>query len=222
MIVTADGLHWVKDGPHTDDHLGPDPHEANLEPVIRGLLGKNQVFLDVGAHVGRWALRLAGQASKVIAVEANPETVETLRENISLNQLEDKVTVLPVAAWDCYASFYLEDPNGKYRGGSTRTVPHAEGQVQGLPLDDLLADEPEIGCIKLDVEGADLYALRGLRRTIARTRPRMFIERHDCYGYYKIEEMYELLASMDYQWQDGPRYGEGQYLIVVPQEAEVW
>lgn len=221
MIVTADGLHWVKDGPHTDDHLGPDPHEANLEPVIRGLLGHG-VFLDVGAHVGRWALRMAGQAKKVIAVEANPYTAQTLNENIWLNQLEDQVTVLQVAAWDEEALFHLEDPNGKHRGGSTYVVRDDEGQVRGRPLDSLLGDEPEIGLIKLDVEGADIHALNGLRRTIERCRPRLFIERHDCYGYYKIEDMYELLSSMRLEWQDGPRYGEGQYLIVVPEEVQSW
>jgi FkbM family methyltransferase len=223
-FVRADGLYWVMDGPHTDDHLGPAPHEANLEPVLRGLLGQGRVFLDVGAHVGRWSLRLAGQASKVIAVEANPATAVVLRANIAINHLEHKVAVFEVAAWDRAELLRLEDPNGKERGGSTRVLPADRGgpAIQAGPLDWLLADEPEIGLVKLDVEGADLHALRGMRGLLARTRPSLFIERHDQYGYYHVDELYLLLASMDYDWQDGPTYMGAKYLICQPAETPHW
>jgi FkbM family methyltransferase len=217
-VVTSDGLQWAMDGPQTDDHLGPAGHEANLEPLLRGLLGQGRLFLDVGAHVGRWSLRLAGQASHVIAVEANPVTAVMLRENIRLNGLEEKVTVLEVAAWDCRASLRLEDPNGKVRGGSTRVLPGGE-ETAAIPLDEALnLTGQDLGLVKLDVEGADLHALRGMRALLTDHRPSMLVERHDQYGYYKVEDLYELLASLGYEWTDGPEYMGAKYLICQPEE----
>jgi FkbM family methyltransferase len=222
--VLADGYWWVSGGPATDDHLGHDPHEANLEPVLRGLLGQGRVFLDVGAHVGRWTIRLAGQASKVIAVEANPETAAVLQENIGLNGLAEKVVLLRVAAWDSEAMLRLEDPNAKQRGGSTRVLPGdgRQGEVPAAPLDVLLGGEPEIGLVKLDVEGADLHALRGMAKTLARTRPTLFVERHDQYGYYRVEDLYALLSALGYEWFDAPSYMGAPYLICQPAETPDW
>ena len=218
-VVTSDGLRWMVDGAHTDDHIGPSGHEANLEPLLRGLLGKDRLFLDVGAHVGRWALRLAGQASHVIAVEANPVTAVVLRENIRLNGLEEKVTVLEVAAWDCRASLRLEDPNGKVRGASTRVLPGGEETV-AVALDEALnLTGQDLGLVKLDVEGADLQALRGMRQLLTEHRPSMLVERHDQYGFYAVEDLYELLASLGYEWTDGPEYGGAKYLICQPAET---
>lgn len=223
-IVTADGLYWVMEGPHTDDHLGPSGHEANLEPLLRGLLGHGRVFLDVGAHVGRWSLRLAAQASLVIAVEASPATAGVLRENIKLNQLEDRVTVLEFAAWDRRCSLFLDDPNGKERGGSTRVLRTGGGtEVTAMPLDEVLdPGTQDIGLVKLDVEGADLHALSGMRRLLAAARPSMLVERHDQYGYYKVEDLYELLGKLGYSWADGPEYMGAKYLICQPAETPAW
>ena len=223
-VIEVDGFQWMLGGTETDDHLGPAPHEGNLEPVVRGLLGQDKVFLDVGAHVGHYTIRLARQASHVIAVEASPETAAVLRENIALNSLGARVTVLEVAAWDSHTSLRLEDPNGKAHGGSTRVLSVAETVygpiVPAAPLDDMLDNSQEVGLVKLDVEGADLHALRGMEKMLRREQPIMFIERHDQYGYYSIKEMYSLLDSLGYQWCDGPEYMGAKYLICHPREME--
>ena len=141
------------------------------------------VFVDVGAHVGHWAVRLAGQARKVIAVEPDPATCAVLRENIALNGLGN-VTVVEAAAWDSGEMLRLEDPLGRERSGTNRTLPDDAGTVRGRRLDDILAGEDEISLVKIDTEGADLHVLRGLRRTLARCQPAMIVERHDFLGYY--------------------------------------
>jgi FkbM family methyltransferase len=214
-VVERDGFYWqCGDGVH-DDHLGFDPHEANLEPVLRGLLEADHVFLDVGAHVGHWTLRLSPQASKVIAIEANPATAEVLRSNIALNGLSN-IDLYQTAAWDCEALLRLEDPNGHLRGGSTRTLPDEYGTVMGIQLDRVLVREPEIHLVKLDVEGSDLHALRGMRGLLAKHRPVLFIERHDQYGYYEFSELEALLADLGYVHEPAPGYGGAEYLIARP------
>lgn len=219
-LMLSGGLLWVNGGPETDDHLGFDPHEASLEPTLRELLGHG-VFLDVGAHIGRWSLRLSGQAKHVWSVECNPETLAALRHNIKVNGLKTKVTVLDVAAWDSRTFLNMEDPNGKRRGGSNRvlaweTAPERPMGIPAAPLDDFLAEARGITLVKLDVEGADLHALRGMRETLKRERPVLFIERHDHLGYYKIGEMYSLLWALGYDHEPAPSYMAAEYLICRP------
>lgn len=196
----SDGLRWIQRGSHTDDWIATG-HEEQLGPILDGLLPEGGVFLDVGAHVGRWSLRMAKKASHVYAVEANPVTASVLRAHIELNGI-DNVEVIEAAAWDSEELLSLDDPNRRVSGGSTRVVPDAGAggrQVQAVRLDTRLP-LPCVDLIKLDVEGADLRALRGMASLIAHSRPRLLVERHDIYGYYKLSDLTALVESFGYDW----------------------
>jgi FkbM family methyltransferase len=217
--VEADGLRWIQRGRNTDDWIAVS-HEESLTPVLDGLLPEGGVFVDVGAHVGRWSLRLAGKASRVISVEANPATAAVLRAHIALNEARN-VEVVECAAWDSETRMTLSDPNGKVTGGSTRVIEGDDGTVQARPLDDVLA-EVNPALIKLDVEGADLHALRGMAGTLARAKPTLFIEDHSIYGYYDLDDLKALLAGYGYGWREitatlpGGRYAP--YIVAAPKE----
>jgi FkbM family methyltransferase len=200
-IREADGLLWVDRGPRTGDALGFAGHEDELRNVLPPLLPEGGVFLDVGAHVGHWSLRLAKKAGHVYAVEANPATAKTLRRNVAMNGL-DNVTVIAAAAWDETTTLRLEDPVGQTEGGSTRVLP-GDGRVLAMPLDGLLSqyDVHRLDLIKMDVEGADLHALRGMRGLLDKYQPVLFIECHDVYGYYKREDLEQLLTDLGYGWE---------------------
>jgi len=205
--IEADGLRWLARGPHTDDWIAVQ-HEATLAPMLDALLPEGGVFLNVGAHFGRWALRLARKASRVVAVEASPDTAAALRYHIALNQVTN-VDVVEVAAWDRAARVDLEDPNRQVTGGSTRvtgeTGDEPGGGVEALPLDMILGgDEGGLGrldLILLDVEGADLRALAGMTGLIAAHRPVLFIEDHSIYGYYEHADLVAALATLGYTAQ---------------------
>jgi FkbM family methyltransferase len=201
-------LLWIDRGDAYGDVLGPADHEADFKPVLEGLLPEGGVFLDVGAHVGHWALRLASKASRVIAVEANPETASTLRRNLAINDIGN-VDVVRLAAWDEVTSLKLWDPSGQEAGGSTRVLPTGgaggsqadDGIVTAAPLDSVLADEPRIDLVKLDVEGADIHALKGMAVTLARCRPVLFVECHDVYGYYERADLEQTLTDLGYGFE---------------------
>jgi FkbM family methyltransferase len=193
----ADGLEWLARGPHTDDWIAVG-HEDALAPVLDGLLPAGGVFVDVGAHVGRWAIRMARKASFVFAVEANPDTAAVLRYNLELNSTGN-VEVIAAAAWDTRAKLALDKPRA-VTSGSTR-VGEGEGEVDAAPLDDLLLTQSrpgQIDLIKLDVEGADLHALRGMGEILRRYHPVLFIEDHSIYGYYEQNELDAALAGLGY------------------------
>jgi FkbM family methyltransferase len=206
-VREADGLLWVDRGGKAGDNLGPDPHEQDLWPILEGLLPEGGVFLDVGAHVGHWSLRLAAKASRVIAVEANPVTASTLRRNIAMNDLGGKISVNEIAAWDEGAMLRLEDPYNQVAGGSTRVLPlrdgplNGDGVVMAARLDEVLASVDRIDLIKLDVEGADIHAIDGMAGLLERFRPALFVELHDVYGYYTRAELEACLKRVGYAWE---------------------
>lgn len=209
-IRESDGLAWIDRGMMTGDGLGWKNHEENLRHVLPPLLPRGGVFLDVGAHVGHWSLRLAEKASLVVAVEANPATAKTLRRHIAMNAL-DNVQVVDIAAWDEMTMLKLDDPTGQIEGGSMRVIDAGWGEGDGfVPAGRLdedhrvtrpIAEAGRLDVIKLDVEGADLHALRGMAGLLAEYRPVLFIECHDIYGYYTRAELEETLTSLGYEWE---------------------
>jgi FkbM family methyltransferase len=204
-IREADGLLWIDRGRRTGDAIGFADHEAELKPIIGGLLPDGGVLLDVGAHVGHWSLRLAGKASQVYAVEANPETASVLRRHLAMNDIRN-VDVVEIAAWDDKTTLRLDDPMGQVTGGSTRTVPLGEPDDEerdGIPANrlDAVLSLDRLDLVKLDVEGADLHALRGMSGLLAEHRPALFVECHDIYGYYERADLESLLTQLGYTWE---------------------
>lgn len=216
LVVEVDGLQWINAG--HGDGMGPSHESGEVETAIMSLIRPGSVFLDVGAHVGHYTLRAARIADRVLAVEANPRTAERLRENIALNAL-DNVTVFEVAAWDTVTTLHLERPNKQDRDGSTRVLPGpGQDQVQACPLDEVLTGLDRLDVIKLDVEGADLHALWGMRGIIAKHRPVMYIEDHSIYGYYNRSDLMALLDAMGYGVSVGGAYGGALYWMCRPRE----
>lgn len=62
--------------------------------------GMTGLLLDVGAHIGAWTIAAAldNPEAQVVAIEALPENVEVIRENVSLNKVGDRVAVIEAAA----------------------------------------------------------------------------------------------------------------------------
>src|SRR5260370_34686004 len=58
------------------------------------------VILDLGAHLGTFALAAAASGRRVIAVEASPRDVELLRESARANSVDNALTIAP----DCVSA----------------------------------------------------------------------------------------------------------------------
>jgi hypothetical protein len=75
-----------------------------FEPLTYKFLTSNtessDIFLDVGAHIGLYTIRLARRVSKVIALEPEPQNYLFLYRNVVMHGLNNKVLVLPIAASD--------------------------------------------------------------------------------------------------------------------------
>jgi FkbM family methyltransferase len=127
--------------------------------------------LDVGANVGSYTLLFAGwvgEAGHVYAFEPAAASRAGLERHLTINGLSRRVTVRPEAISDRSGSAPFLDAGTH---GDNRLVPAATAGTRSVPS--LTIDEfcgasglsPDV--IKIDVEGAELPALRGARRTIA-------------------------------------------------------
>lgn len=162
------------------------------EPVTTKLLEDHLpvggTFVDIGAHIGLHSLLAAakvGPQGRVISVEPNPDTLVELRRNLDLSQAK-QVAVQPVACSDKEGKLELFAGSMANTGMSSlsKKTAEAEGEsgrrfaVRARPLDDIAAETglTRIDAMKIDVEGAELFVLKGAMRTLERFHPFLVME----------------------------------------------
>ena len=139
------------------------------------------VAIDGGAHIGYLTVQLAravGDEGRVYAFEPEAGAREALAANLERNGVAQRVTVLPQAlgAGPGRASLHVGG------GGEASSVAPLEGEratagVDVIALGDVLPPELEIAVVKLDLEGSETAALRGMRRSLERSeRPVLVVE----------------------------------------------
>lgn len=138
------------------------------EHILIGILRPGDVVVDVGANVGFMALmagRLVGDQGRVYALEPHPATFRHLVRNIRLNSLSN-VVPLRVAVGEARGTVRFTDND---RDDINRIDDEGAIDVRLMDLDTLFAlDDRRIRLLKIDVEGAELYALRGAMRMLQR------------------------------------------------------
>lgn len=150
--------------------------------VIDCLLRPDDCVLDVGANVGSYALFCAKRVASghVWAIEADPSTFRKLRANIILNGFDDRVTCLQAAASDQAGAVYLDQNSDSAKRQALSTPPLSASAVgvRSLCIDD--SDDlmrAEINFLKMDIEGHEPNALRGMSRMFTHHPPEIvFIE----------------------------------------------
>lgn len=74
-------------------------HEFNDMGFLLHFLNKEDLFIDIGANIGGYAILAAGHVgTNVIAIEPIPATFLSLQKNIQVNNLQDKVIALEAGA----------------------------------------------------------------------------------------------------------------------------
>jgi len=183
-MESYDGFKWYVE--KQDHRLPLSKSEFTGIEVLKELGSKDKVFVDVGAHVGKYAVRMAKYYGKVIAIEPNPEAVEVLKKNIELNNVSN-VEILNVACGDIEEERILH-----IRGGSStffgKYGGKAEVKVKVARLDNLVK---KADVVKIDVEGWELNVVRGAKKLIETCKPVFLIEHHEKAYEYKNNSVLE-------------------------------
>lgn len=153
-------------------HFLEQVYEPASLAFVREYVREGSVCLDVGAHIGYYALTMAGLAGatgRVIAVEPAADNLRFLRANFRRNPPPAPVQVIAAAASssDGTATFHLtgsSDSHGLHPHPNTGTrrrvtVPtvRLDGSVRG-----------KVDFFKVDTEGAEIETLEGMRGLLER------------------------------------------------------
>jgi FkbM family methyltransferase len=187
------------------------------EPELRELdqlLSPGEVFIDVGANIGLYALkaaRLVGPRGRVLALEPGQAAGDQLEANLALNDF-GWVDLVRKAASDVdgravlhhvelgndpQAFSLIENLSAGERGETVETV-RLDTLVGAMALS-------RIDLVKIDVEGAEPMVIAGARECLARFKPAVIFE---CNAYLNAggdtgaaARAWGLLAELGYGFQ---------------------
>jgi FkbM family methyltransferase len=159
-------------------------YEPKLVETFCSLIADGMTVIDVGAHVGIYSLLASakvGPNGKVIAIEPSPANACLLRQHLSFNQSRN-VEVIEAAVADKPGQVTFNyrrnatDP-GSFANSMAYNISGESANVQVRTLDDVCSNlSPAV--IKIDVEGAELLALRGAKNILAKHRPTVIVAVH--------------------------------------------
>ncbi len=146
--------------------------ESWVTSWVRQTLRPGHTFLDVGAHCGWYTLlacHAVGPTGRVHAVEPNRKLAKLLRQSLSINGYLDRAEVCEVAAWSEDIELTFDMPATGSGNGHVRPAGGGRYNVKAVRLDGHVAfPETRVDLVKLDVEGAEAEAIRGLSGIIER------------------------------------------------------
>ncbi len=184
--------------------VSPEPEFAMLDTLV----SPGDWAVDVGANCGYYTARLSalvGETGRVFALEPVPSTFEMLAANMSHVPLRN-ITLINAAASDSFGEATIRMPlqnSGRRRamdGWATLAEHHVEGSSDSpmkLGIYTIPLDSKPVRLIKMDVEGHDLAALRGMARTLREHSPVVIAE-------VSSDATMEFMTSLGYAYERLP------------------
>jgi FkbM family methyltransferase len=157
-------LHYVRE-------LRELGREQTLVRLLAEAIPTDAVVVEGGAHLGFVTVheaRAAGPGGRVIVFEPNRDVLDLLRGNLVANGVADRVEIVPMALGDSAGSarFFVRGDESSFYAPT--------GEADEIDVEVVRADEViqgPVDVVKLDVEGAELSALRGLEGFLVGARP---------------------------------------------------
>jgi FkbM family methyltransferase len=183
--------------------------DPSLTDFIEKTLGPDDVFIDVGAHVGYFSLlaaRRVGPTGTVLSIEPNPLALGQLEQNIRRSSLAN-ICVEHIACGESQQVVQLYLHTASNTSMASLSTANATGgatvEVPCISLDQLFKERSlaRANLVKIDVEGAELQVLRGMRGIMTEMRPVIVleVEPHLLMGCgTSVQEVLALLEELDY------------------------
>ena len=145
-------------------------YEPCLTRRVAQLARHGGTLVDVGANLGYFALLWAATkpSNRCVAFEASPRNVGILRENVVSNGLGAHVEVVPKAAGAAPGKLPFDVGPIEQTGWGGFAEQGREGtiEIEVVRVDEVIRSDEPIALLKLDIEGADTWALMGCERLL--------------------------------------------------------
>jgi FkbM family methyltransferase len=211
--VIARALYW----------RGLKDWESETIPVFYKMAQSAQIVLDIGANTGFYTLLActANPNARVIAFEPVPRVYEKLMEHIRINHFDDRCEAHRMAVSNFVGTAQMHVPFGDLPTSASLNTDGFRGfsgtlvEVPVTTVDAVMGDQP-VDLAKIDVEGFEPQVLVGMRMTLRRFRPALFIE---CLPDGPYREVEEILKNLGYQIYLLSHNGPIQVEQVVPRRV---
>ncbi|WP_026486300.1 FkbM family methyltransferase [Caldanaerobius polysaccharolyticus] len=156
-------------------------YDVGLTNYLIKTIKPGNTVVDIGANLGYFTVLmgyLVGPNGRVLSYEANPNIFALLQDNISMNYLNKQVNVINKAIYSDYSQlkFYV---TSRFMGNSSihkhnenyqnnyKVDEYIEIEVDAEPLDAHIDEIEYIDFVKVDIEGGEYHALKGMEKLIS-------------------------------------------------------
>ncbi|MBI4250268.1 FkbM family methyltransferase, partial [Candidatus Uhrbacteria bacterium] len=150
-------------------------YEKEEIAFVKKLLKEGDCVADIGAHIGIYSIvtsHLVGKRGHVYAFEAHPENFSTLLKNVEENNAYN-VTCEPMAVTNRsgHVTLFESERSGAHRLSQSRFCTPKKIIVPSIRMDDYFKqNDKKIDFIKMDIEGAEFFALQGMATILSKNR----------------------------------------------------
>jgi FkbM family methyltransferase len=145
-------------------------YEDDLTQRVIALGREGGNMIDIGANLGYFSLLWVSchPGNQCVAFEAAPRNLEILRANVARNGMEQKIKIVPAAAAREHGKLSFDPGPEDQRGwgGISLQKNATQIDVDAVRVDETMSLNEPIALLKVDVEGADAWALMGCERLL--------------------------------------------------------
>ena len=183
---------WLKGISHCE-------REQYFDPIMN--YSDKESFVDCGAYIGdtldEYNNSLNGKWDNYYCFEADKDVFFELEKYVNSKNLQ-RVELINVGCWNKRDELFFETAGS----GSSTIVKNGKGiKILADSLDNILKDK-NITVIKMDIEGAERYALQGASNIIENQHPKMAIS-----IYHSLEDFIQIPLILN-------EYGRGYKLFI--------
>ena len=178
--------------------------EKNTIRHILPIIEDDMVFVDVGANVGAYSLIVGKKLinGRVLSFEPNPRTRKYLKQNISLNSL-DNIEIIEKGLSNKIEDAVLYTPSLSTASINKHHESSEQEAIELITLDSFCQDRgiEEINILKIDTEGHEVKCIEGAVDIISKSEKLIFIVEIDnncLHSGYTRESLFEMILSMGF------------------------
>lgn len=187
-------------------------YEAIESFFTMSLLREGDTMIDAGANLGYFSLvgaKSVGSKGKVHAFEPVANNFKLLEAHLKMNSLQAQVAANPVGLWDETATLEFGQPLKTEHNHGSFAIEANEDLTNKVTCEVTTLDSyaekvqlPGLRLMKMDIEGAELNAIKGGLKTLEKFRP--FIIAEMCRGTsarfgHEPEDIWQQLKPLGYK-----------------------
>ena len=141
--------------------------------ILENNIWEGNVVLDIGANIGFYTLimaKLVGEKGKVYAFEADPTNFNILKKNVEVNGYKN-IILVNKAILDCNKTIKFYVDKGNTAGNSLfKGNKQKYNEIESVKLEDYFPENQKIDFIKIDIEGSEGRAIKGMANLLDKNK----------------------------------------------------